>query len=140
MKNDLTKSVNTLVPKDYLGFVHCHLKRVKEGLPKGLSTLFSLYFDGENDTDQVTFSLKKEDVWFFFSLKIFLLSARKHLTISGHSEYFIGTDAENPSNLTNENSIAKLSGMNLTDTEYILYDQQTSSNNPKQSAAIIYVS
>lgn len=68
------------------------------------------------------------------------MSARKHLTISGHSEYFIGIDAENPANLTNENSIAKLSGMNLTDTEYILHDQQTSSVDQKQSAAIIYVS
>jgi hypothetical protein len=62
------------------------------------------------------------------------------LTIGGHSEYFIGIDRENPSNLNDENSIAKLSGMNITGTDYVLYDHQDSSNNQKQSAAIIYVS
>lgn len=55
MKNDLTKSVNTLVPKDYLGFIHCHIKRVKANLPKSFSTLFSLYFDGEAESDQVNY-------------------------------------------------------------------------------------
>jgi tubby-related protein 1 len=121
MKNDLQKFVNTLTPKDYFDFVHCHVKREREGLTKGLSTVFSLYFNEENENDET-----------------FLLIARKHLNISGHSEYFIGIDKENPSNLNDENSIAKLSGMNITGTEYILYDHQDSSNNQKQSAAIIY--
>jgi hypothetical protein len=62
------------------------------------------------------------------------------LTIGGHSEYFIGTHTEDPSNLNDENSIAKLGGINIIGTEYILYDHQNSSNDPKQSAAIIYVS
>jgi tubby-related protein 1 len=122
IKNDLTKYLNTSISKDYSGFVHCHINREHAGLTKAFSTTFSLYFDGQNENDHQTF----------------LLSARKHLTIGGHSEYFIGINPENPSNLSDENSIAKLRGMNITDTEYILYDHQNSSNNQKQSTAIIY--
>lgn len=61
------------------------------------------------------------------------------MTIGGYSEYFIGTEAESPMNLSDENSIAKLTGMNMTGTEYILYDRQASTTNPAQSLAIIYV-
>jgi hypothetical protein len=55
IKNDLQKFVNTLIPKDYLDFVHCHVKCEREGLTKGFSTIFSLYFDEENENDQVIF-------------------------------------------------------------------------------------
>lgn len=73
-------------------------------------------------------------------MKTFLLIARKHLSITGHSEYYIGTNPENPSkNLNEENSLAKLKGINIKGSEYILYDQQNSSNKDNQSAAIIYV-
>jgi hypothetical protein len=52
--------------------------------------------------------------------------------MGGHSEYFIGTNLDNP--------IAKLRSTNLKSTEYILYDHQNSSNKEKQLAAIVYVS
>ncbi len=77
-------------------------------------------------------------------MKSLLLTARKHLTIIGHAEYFIGINVDNPSkNLNEENSIAKLSGINIAASEYILYDHQNSSTNDQnkpQLAAIVYVS
>jgi hypothetical protein len=60
--------------------------------------------------------------------------------MGGHSEYFIGTNADTVKNLNDENSIAKLRGINITSTEYILYDYQHTHSNKQQSAAIIYVS
>ena len=75
---------------------------------------------------------------FFYSnlsVKIFLLAARKHIKIDGHSEYFFGTDEKLSKDLTDANSIAKLKCMNITGSEYIFYNQ-----NNQQSVAIIYVS
>jgi tubby-related protein 1 len=102
------------MPKDSSAFVQCHIKREKEGLTKGFSKIFTLYLDGQNENDQT-----------------FLLIARKHVTLGGHSEYFIGN---NQLNINEENSIAKLKSINLTSTEYILYY----SNQQKQSDAICY--
>jgi len=68
-----------------------------------------------------------------------LLNARKHLTIGGHSEYFIGINQDNSADLNETNSIGKLRAMNLTSTQYILYDHQNSSNKNQQSIAIVYV-
>ncbi|CAF2805221.1 unnamed protein product [Rotaria sp. Silwood2] len=125
IQNDLKKYVNTPIPKDYSDFVRCHVKRVKEGLTKGFETVFTLYFDGQNENNQTL-----------------LLSARKHITIGGHAEYFIGIDFENPSkNLNDGNSLATLKGINIMGSEYVLYDHQNSStneHNKHQSAAIIY--
>lgn len=70
-----------------------------------------------------------------FLSKIFLLAARKHSKIDGHSEYFIGTDEKSSKDLTDANSIAKLKCMTITGSEYIFYNQ-----NNQQSVAIIYVS
>lgn len=52
MKTDLKTYLNTIIPKDYSNFIHCHIKRDK----KGYSTNFSLYFDGENENNQVNFN------------------------------------------------------------------------------------
>ncbi len=74
-------------------------------------------------------------------MKNLLLTARKYLTLGGHSEYFIGINIENPSrNLNEENCIAKLKGINISGREYILYDHQNSSNNQKELVDISYVS
>ncbi|CAF1141734.1 unnamed protein product [Rotaria sordida] len=109
------KYIYTPIPKDYLGLVHCTVKYNKEGL---ISKTFSLYFNGQNENDRT-----------------FLLTARKHIRIDGHSEYFIGNDEKSLKNLNDENSIAKLKGINITSTEYVLYNQ-----NNQQSVAVIYVS
>ncbi len=69
IKTDLKKYVNTLIPKDHSGFVHCHIKREKEGRTKALSTVYYLYFDGQNENDQVVlFSRKQKEftICFFF--------------------------------------------------------------------------
>ncbi|CAF1112030.1 unnamed protein product [Rotaria sordida] len=125
IQNDLKKYVNTPVPKDYSDFVQCHVKRVREGFTKGFESIFTMHFDGQNENNQT-----------------FLLSARKHITIGGHAEYFIGIDSENPSKtLNDDNSLAALKGINITGSEYIIYDHQNSSTdqrNKQQSGAIIY--
>ncbi|CAF4914165.1 unnamed protein product [Rotaria sp. Silwood1] len=113
IKKEPEKYIYTPIPKDYLSLVHCTVKYNKEGL---MSKTFSLYFDGQNENDRT-----------------FLLTARKHLKIDGHSEYFIGNDEKSLKNLNDENSIAKLKGINLTGTEYVFYNQ-----NNQQSVAIIY--
>ncbi|CAF1592432.1 unnamed protein product [Rotaria sp. Silwood1] len=124
IRNDVKKYINTTIPQDHSGFIQCHIKREREGITKGFSTTFTLYADGQNEND-----------------KVFLLIARRHLTIGRHLEYFIGTNAETAKHLNDENSIAKLRGINISGTEYILYDHQnTPSNeqNKQQSAAILY--
>jgi len=104
-------------------FAQCNIKRDKGGLAKGFAVSFSLYYEGASDSDQPA------------------LFARKHHTIGGHVEYYIGTDMESLSkNLTDENAIAKLRG-DLTNTEYILYDVRNRPSNERaqtQMAAIIY--
>lgn len=71
------------------------------------------------------------------------LFARKHRTIGGHVEYYIGTDADSlAKSLTDENAIAKLRGNNISNTEYILYDLRNSAAEEKtkpQMGAIVYV-
>ncbi len=47
--------MNTTIPKDYSDFVQCHIKRDKEGITKGFTTTFSLFFDGYNENNQVNF-------------------------------------------------------------------------------------
>ncbi|CAF3791085.1 unnamed protein product [Rotaria sp. Silwood1] len=125
IQNDLKKYVNTLIPKDYPGFVQCHVKRNQAGITKGFAAIFTLSLDGQDANSQIA-----------------LLSARKQLTMSGHAEYFIGIDFENSSkNLNDENSLATLKGLNMTGSEYVLYDHQNSSTNDRnkqQSVAIIY--
>ena len=64
-----------------------------------------------------------------------MLTARKHIRIDGHSEYFIGNDEKSSKDLADANAIAKLKCMTITGTEYIFYNQ-----NNQQSVAIIYVS
>ncbi|CAF1342164.1 unnamed protein product [Adineta ricciae] len=113
LKKDPIKYIYTPSPKDYSGFVHCTVHCHKEGL---LSKTFALYFNGRNDNDQT-----------------FLLTARKHIKLGGHSEYLIGNDEKSAKDITNENAIARLKCMNIIDTEYILYDQMN-----QQSLAIIY--
>ncbi|CAF1200591.1 unnamed protein product [Adineta ricciae] len=113
LKKDPIKYIYTPSPKDYSGFVHCTVHCHKEGL---LSKTFALYFNGRNDNDQT-----------------FLLTARKHIKLGGHSEYLIGNDEKSAKDITNENAIARLKCMNIIDTEYILYDQTN-----QQSLAIVY--
>jgi hypothetical protein len=144
VKNDLKNFLRTSPPKNYPGFVRCRIKREKEGITQGFAATFSLYFNGKNENDRVFLFRRKTFLFEFFSFKTFLLIARKHLTIGGHSEYLIGTDGENSSkNLNDKNSVAKLVGISITGGEYILYDHQNSSNNEQnkqQTGAIIYVS
>ena len=87
--------------------------------------------------------LHNTGVFGFHFLQATPLFARKHRTIGGHIEYYIGTDAESlAKNLTDENAIAKLRGNNIGNTEYILYDLRNSSAGEKtkpQMAAIVYV-
>lgn len=47
-KTDMNKYLHTAFPRDYAGFAQCHIKR-----EKGISTIFSLYLDGQNESDQV---------------------------------------------------------------------------------------
>lgn len=64
------------------------------------------------------------------------------MTIGGHAEFFIGTDANASKNLNEENSIAKLRGINIAGSEYVLYHHQHSHNEQmkQQSMGIAYVS
>ncbi|UJR07430.1 hypothetical protein I4U23_011716 [Adineta vaga] len=118
IKTDLNKYVQTLIPKDHSQFIQCHLHRKKDGLTK----IFSLYFIGENQNDQ-----------------ILLLNARKHSTIAGHVEFYIGVNIENPSkNLNEANCIAKLRSKKILGHEYILLNNQDTSTNQSQALAVIY--
>ncbi|CAF1022404.1 unnamed protein product [Adineta steineri] len=120
IKTDIKKYVSTTIPEDHSGFIHCHIKREKEGRTKAFSTIYYLYFDGQTTDDQ--------------SL---LLIARKHFAVGGHSEYFIGYNVDNPSkNLNEENSIAKLKRTTNIGHEYVLYDHQKTGK--PQLAAMLY--
>lgn len=133
--------MNTSIPKNYSNFVLCHIKRDKEGIAGGFTTTFSLYFDGQSGNTQVCLLwVNKKDHLCFKSL---LLTAKKHTTITGNIEYFIGTDLSNaPRNLTEENSAVKLRSTNIMGSEYILYDQKSSNNDSTkaQLLGIVYVS
>jgi hypothetical protein len=59
IRNDVKKYINTTIPKDHSGFVHCHIKREKEGVTKGFSRTFTLYADGQNKNDKVFLFIKK---------------------------------------------------------------------------------
>ncbi|UJR11532.1 hypothetical protein I4U23_015713 [Adineta vaga] len=118
-KTDKDTYLYTSIPKDHLGFVPCRITR-----HKGVSTTFHMYFEGQNENDLT-----------------FLLTARKHLSLNGHSEYIIGIDENISKTLTDGNSVALLKGMNIIGSEYVLYDQRFCSTNPQnkeQLAAIVY--
>jgi hypothetical protein len=59
IRNDVKTYINTTIPKDHTGFVHCHIKRDREGLTKGFLRTFTLYADGENENDKVFLFIKK---------------------------------------------------------------------------------
>ncbi|CAF1300034.1 unnamed protein product [Adineta ricciae] len=121
IQSDLCAFVHTLTPKDYPQLIQCHLKRHKDGLNKS----FSLYFTGQDPDDEPL-----------------LLTARKHTTLSGHTEFLIGINIDTPAkNLNEENSIAKLRSTKIFGHEYILYDyDKPSTNEPNkpQSLAVVY--
>lgn len=125
IKTDFKKYINTPVPKDHPDFVKCHLNRVKQGITHGFESIFKLKIHDTNENNQTT-----------------RLVARKHITIGGHAEYYIGIDPEQDiQSINNENSLATLRGFNILGTEYLFYDHQNSSTNQghnQESIAIAY--
>jgi hypothetical protein len=76
IKTDLKIYLNTSIPKDYPGFIQCHIKREKQGLSKGFSTTFSLYFDGGNENEQVIIDSQPFEI---FSFKRFLFYLHENI-------------------------------------------------------------
>ena len=65
IKTDRIKFVNEIIPKDCLSFVRCHVERRRQGL----STMFSLFFDGQNEQNAVSLfflSKQKSSSFIFF--------------------------------------------------------------------------
>ncbi|CAF3828960.1 unnamed protein product, partial [Adineta steineri] len=112
MVENPTKFINTPIPKDHSPFVQCSLRRDKDGI-KG-NFLPTFYLQHERPSD---------------GKKTFLLAAQKQSIVTSHPEFVITTNVATLSEKSDgDGYVGKLCGINLSGTEYILYDNGLSPN------------
>ncbi|UJR15895.1 hypothetical protein I4U23_002819 [Adineta vaga] len=112
IQSDLTKFINTYIPKDYPSFIQCTLRRDKDGVQGGFFPTF--YLQAERPSD---------------GKKCFLLAARKVAKVKRQSEYLITTNVATLSEKSGgDDYVGKLRGNNVSGTEYTLYDHGLSPN------------
>ncbi|CAF3607774.1 unnamed protein product [Adineta steineri] len=112
MVENPTKFINTPIPKDHSPFVQCSLQRDKDGVQGSLYPRFYLQHERPSD-----------------GKKTFLLAAQKQSIVTSHPEFVITTNVTTLSEKAGSDGyVGKLRGVNLSGTEYILYDNGLSPN------------
>ncbi|CAF1517099.1 unnamed protein product, partial [Adineta steineri] len=120
MEENLNKFIYTPIPKDYSSFVQCSLRRDKDGVQGSFFPTF--YLQAERPGD---------------GRKFFLLAARKVTKVKRQPEFVITTNVTTLSEKSGgDGYVGKLRGINLSGTEYILYDNGLSPNKISNTAQL----
>ncbi|CAF1474091.1 unnamed protein product [Adineta steineri] len=121
MEENLNKFIYTPIPKDYSSFVQCSLRRDKDGVQGSFFPTFYLQAERPGDGRKV----------------FFLLAARKVTKVKRQPEFLITTNVTTLSEKSGgDGYVGKLRGINLSGTEYILYDNGLSPNKISNTAQL----